>query len=84
MGLKLGSLRSMASASPDADVRDDDILLVLVKLARGASAPAYLKVRNNFGPELVSAEVAGRDLRRLRSDPAVVSVERSKEMPVIR
>lgn len=84
MGLKLGLLRSIASASPDADVPDDDVVVVLVKLARGATVPGYVKVRNSFGPEIVSAEVSGRDLRRLRTDPAVVSVERSKELPVIR
>ena len=84
MALKLSTLRSISSTSSDADVRDDDLVLVLVKLAPGSAVPGYLKVRSTFGPEIVSGEVSGRDLRRLRGDPAVVSVERSKELPVIR
>lgn len=83
MGLKLKSLRKMESASAPAEVRDDDLVLVLVKLVSGAPAPDYLKVRSAFGPDIVSADVAGRDLRRLGKDPAVLSFERSERMPVI-
>ncbi len=83
MGLKLKSLRKMDSGSAPREVRDDDIVLVLVKLVSGASAPDYLNVRSEFGRNIVSAEVTGRDLRRLGEDPAVQSFERSERMPVI-
>lgn len=83
MGLKLKSLRKLETASAPDEVRDDEIVLVVVKLASGARAPDYLNVRSAFGPDIVSAEVAGRDLRRLGEDPAVLSFQRSERMPVI-
>jgi hypothetical protein len=84
MGLKLKSLQKMGSAkAPDA-VRDDDVVLVVVKLAAGARVPDYLDIRDKFGPDIVSAKVAGRDLRRLGEDPAVLSFQRSEQMPIIR
>jgi hypothetical protein len=83
MALNLGSLRRIDTASSD-DVRDDETVLVVVKLAEGALAPDYINVRETFGPYIVSAEVSGRDLTRLNHDPAVRSVERSRPLPMIR
>lgn len=84
MPIKLSSLRRLEPAHSPKGVGDDDTVLVLVKLAKGKHAPDYIKVRSEFGPDIVSAEVVGRDLTRLGEDPAVVSVQRSERMPIVR
>lgn len=83
MAINLRSLKKQAAsqaASPKDEVRDDEMLLLIVKLARGAQAPSYLNVRQRMGDEILTAEVAGRDLKRLEKDPAVVSFEHSKKL----
>ena len=82
MALKLSSLHQIESVLPE-EGQDDGKVLVVVKLVEGARAPNYLNVREKFGREIISAEIAGRDLSRLGRDPAVASFQRSESMPLI-
>jgi hypothetical protein len=57
-----------------------DRISVVIKLRRGASRPAYVEARADFGSEMFSAEIAINDLQRLNEDPAVESVAPARSL----
>ena len=68
----------LAGATPD-----DERLLVLVKLRRGATLPAYVKTRAQISAQMVSGEIQARELARIDADPAVESVAVSQRLPSV-
>ena len=83
MPIKLSSLTKLETpaASDSAHVRrDDERLVVLVKLRGGAARPTYIKARGDISSEMFSAEIRSADLVRLENDPAVESISVSRKI----
>jgi len=78
---KLESLPASALAQPRGD---DDRLVVLVKLRKGATKPSYISPRAHMGPQIFSAEIRASELARIESDPTIESVSISQRLPLIK
>ena len=76
---KLESLPASAATSRGEDER----LLVLVKLHKGAKRPSYIAARAQMGPEIFSAEIEAGQLARIQADPAIESVSISRQLPLV-
>ena len=81
------SLKKLETPPPSAQSKpkgDEELVLVLVKLRKGAARPAYISPRSEITEQLFSAEIRAGDLARLDADPAVESVSISRQLPLIK
>jgi hypothetical protein len=76
---KLETLPASAQA-----MRDDERLLVLVKLRKDGRRPVGISARAEIGPQIFSAEIAAGELKRLETDPDVESVSISRRLPLMK
>jgi hypothetical protein len=86
MPVDFKALKKLESLQPSEAARtigDADRLLVLVQLREGSEKPDYVTARTDIVSGMFTAEINGRDLRRLEADPAVHSVAISRRMPGI-
>lgn len=87
MAINLASLRKLETVPASELVHargDEEHVVVLVRLRKGATRPEYVALRAEISPEIFSAEMPAGDLRRLERDPAVESVALSRELPLIK
>ena len=70
-----------ASAKP-VTARDDEVVLVIVKVKEANYVPGGFKVRSRIDDEMFTAECAGADLRAAQSDPKVESIALTKRLRV--
>ena len=78
---KLETLPASEAAVPRAN---DEPVVVLVKLRKGAFRPDYVRARGEISSQIFSAEMPASDLRRLEVDPAVESVSLARQLPILR
>jgi hypothetical protein len=83
--MDLKSLKKLESvpASAEASRSDDERLLVLVKLHKGAARPGYISPRAEMGPQIFTAEISAGQLASIEADPAIESVSISRRLPLI-
>jgi hypothetical protein len=86
MAIDLKSLKKLESlpASAQAEVRgDDERMVVLVKLRKGATRPSYISPRSEISAQMFSAEIRAGDLAQLEADPAIESVSLARQLPSV-
>jgi hypothetical protein len=86
MAIDLKSLKKLESlpASAQAGQRgDNERMLVLVKLRKGATQPSYVSARSEISAQMFSTEISAGDLARLEADPSVESVSLSRKLPIV-
>ena len=86
MSVDLKTVRKLSSLPPSSGAlrNDDDRLVVVVRLKDGATQPTYIRTRAKMGSKILTGEIWGRDLKRIDSDPSIVSVSLSRPLPLIK
>lgn len=85
MSIDLSKLRKLelSPLSLQSPQRDDENVVILLKLKAGELRPSYVKLRMQISEDILSAELASADLARLEKDPAVESFSLSRALSAI-